>query len=232
MRKSYLDPRTKLLTLLLVILFTVFSPGLWEEILMIGLIAGLAILHGAYQRSFLFLTVYALLRVILYLCAYMPNIAGGILTIVCAVLCKMLPAVMFALCILLNTKISSLITAMQYMKVPQKITITLAAALRFIPTALEENRNITDAAKLRGIQLCLRNLIIRPGLVFEGAVVPLMLRSAVIAEELSASSITRGLDGDRKRTSVESLRFGVRDWTCLAVFMLPTVLHLTGWLWA
>ncbi len=228
MPKITLDPRTKMLMLLLIILFTVFSPTLAQEITMIALIAVAAFLHRAYQRGLLFLAAYAGLRVILALCATHPNTAGAILMMICAVLCKMLPAVMFAFCVLLKTKISSLITGMQRMKIPQKITITLAAALRFIPTALEENRNIRDAMKLRGIQAGPKNLITRPGLVLEGAIIPLMLRSAVIAEELSASSVTRGLDSGRKRTSIEELRFRPIDWLCLAAFFLPTALHLLG----
>ena len=148
----------------------------------------------------------------------MPQFLASMVVIVCAVIHKMMPPVMFAFCILLPTKISSLISAMQSMHIPQKITIPVAVALRYFPTAAEEMRAIKDARKLRGINVNLKNLFTQPAVMLEGAIIPLMLRSANIAEELAASSIARGIDSGQKRTSIEKLRFKIQDAICLLIF--------------
>ena len=80
------------------------------------------------------------------------------------------------------------------MKIPRAFVITFAVAMRFFPTAKEEISYVRDAMSLRGIGFSLRNLRLRPALVFEGFITPLLVRASTIAEELSAASITRGLD--------------------------------------
>lgn len=226
MPKLSLDPRTKLFLLIILVVFTIITPSLAEEIAMLLIVSALVILHREVKKCFTFLVGYTVLRGILYGCIYLPGTLASVLMIICSMMCKMLPTVMYVFCILLTTRISSLITAMQHLGIPQKITITLAAALRFIPTAFEELKNIRDAMKMRGINITLKNLLTRPGPVFEGAVIPLMLRSATIAEELSVSSITRGLDSDRKRTSIESLHFGLPDIIAVSGMLLPLLFHL------
>ena len=61
--------------------------------------------------------------------------------------------------------------------------------LRFFPTFSEEIHNIYDAMKLRGIALSWKNVFTRPVLILEAIAIPIVMRSASIAEELSASGI-------------------------------------------
>ncbi len=165
--------------------------------------------------------MYAVARGLLYCCAWIPGSLAGVLMIILAIVCKSIPTVMYALCILLTTKISALISAMQRMRVPPRLTIPLAAGLRFFPTAMDEFRHVREAMRLRGVQPSVKNLLVRPGLVFEGSIIPLMLRSATIAEELSAASVTRGLSPDRKRTTIQHFRFMAWDVLWVMLFLIP-----------
>lgn len=228
MPKWKLDPRTKLILMVMIVCSAVCIPGTLVGAAIVSAIAALALLQGEYKRCAGFLLVYAATYVLLPCAAYMPQWLAAMVVIVCAVLRMMLPPMMFAGCILLTTKIGSLISAMQSMRIPRSITIPAAVGLRYFPTAAEEIRAITDAMKLRGIHVSVRNLLTRPGVVLEGAVVPLMLRSANIAEELSASSITRGIDSGRKRTSIEKLQFNIQDCLCIAVFAALLMLAISG----
>jgi energy-coupling factor transport system permease protein len=216
-----LDARTKIILLLVVFVFVALSPGLYAEFTMMAIITLLAFLHGVYRRCFSFWLVYAVAHALILCCAQFPGTLTSVLIIILAILCKAIPTVMYTFCVLLTTKISSLISAMQKMSVPPRITIPLAAGLRFFPTALDELRHVREAMRLRGIQLNLKNLLTRPGLVFEGAIVPLMLRSATIAEELSAASVTRGLSADHKRTSILRFRLSTCDALWLILFLTP-----------
>jgi energy-coupling factor transport system permease protein len=228
MPKLKLDPRTKLILMLIITFSAILIRDTKMEVMVISLIAVLALLQGEDKRCAGFLLVYGATYVLLLCCKFMPQFLASMVVIVCAVLHKMLPPVMFAFCILLTAKISSLISAMQSMHIPPKITIPIAVGLRYFPTAAEEMKAIKDARKLRGINISISNLFTRPGIMLEGAVVPLMLRSANIAEELSASAIARGIDSGQKRTSIEKLQFKIPDYICLIVFAALLVLAVSG----
>ena len=228
MPKLKLDPRTKLILMLIITFSAILMRGTTTEVMVISAIAVLALLQGEYKRCTGFLLVYAATYVLMFCCKYMPQFLASMVVIVCAVLHKMLPPIMFAFCILLTTKISSLISAMESMHMPRKITIPVAVGLRYFPTATEEMRAIKDARKLRGININVKNLFRRPGVVLEGAVIPLMLRSANIAEELSASAIARGIDSGQKRTSIEKLQIKMQDYICLIAFTVLLILAISG----
>ena len=90
--------------------------------------------------------------------------------------------------------------------------------LRFFPTFSEEIHNIYDAMKLRGIALSWKNVFTRPMLILEAIAIPIVMRSASIAEELSASAVTRGIDNPAQRTSFIQLKVHAKDWM---VFHIP-----------
>jgi energy-coupling factor transport system permease protein len=62
----------------------------------------------------------------------------------------------------------------------------------------------------------------------ERTIVPMMLRCANIAEELSAASVTRGIESAKKRTSMRDLRFGAADFGISAVFLALSALAVIG----
>ena len=95
--------------------------------------------------------------------------------------------------------------------------------LRFFPTFSEEIHNIYDAMKLRGIALSWKNVFTRPVLILEAIAIPIVMRSASIAEELSASAVTRGIDNPAQRTSFIQLKVHAKDWMVLCFFLIAFV---------
>ena len=152
------------------------------------------------------------------LCVYLPQAIETILSIFTLFIRVMIPVVLFASTFIATTKVSELIAAMYSLKIPRSITITFAMVLRFFPTFSEEIHNIYDAMKLRGIALSLRNVLTRPLLILEAIAIPIVMRSASIAEELSASAVTRGIDNPAQRTSFIQLKFHAKDWVVLSIF--------------
>ena len=135
----------------------------------------------------------------------------------------MIPVVLFASTFIATTKVSELIAAMYSLKIPRSITITFAMVLRFFPTFSEEIHNIYDAMKLRGIALSWKNVFTRPVLILEAIAIPIVMRSASIAEELSASAVTRGIDNPAQRTSFIQLKVHAKDWMVLCFFLVAFV---------
>ena len=119
------------------------------------------------------------------------------------------------------------------MKMPRAFVITFAVAMRFFPTVKEEVSHVRDAMSLRGIGFSLRNLRLRPALVFEGFITPLLVRASTIAEELSAASITRGLDNPAPRTAFIKLGITFKDICLTFIFaaMLISVLLFRANVW-
>ena len=60
-------------------------------------------------------------------------------------------------------------------------------------------------------------------LLLEAMAVPIVMRSASIAEELSASAVTRGIDNPSERTSFVILRIKKSDIVVLALFVILLV---------
>ena len=83
--------------------------------------------------------------------------------------------------------------------------------------------NIYDAMKLRGIALSWKNVFTRPVLILEAIAIPIVMRSASIAEELSASAVTRGIDNPAQRTSFIQLKVHAKDWMVLCFFLVAFV---------
>ena len=101
-----------------------------------------------------------------------------------------MPICLFAAVFATTTKIGDLTAALYGMRLPKAVVVPLVIAVRFFPTLKEESSAVADAMRVRGLALSLKNLVSKPALMFESAVVPVMLRCAKIAR---ASSLLRRL---------------------------------------
>ena len=213
-----IDTRIKLL-LFILINFMVF--GLKDFILgsvCFAFICVLSCLMGQKKIVLKYIIFYLVIAVIQQFCVYLPQAIETILSIFTLFIRVMIPVVLFASTFIATTKVSELIAAMYSLKIPRSITITFAMVLRFFPTFSEEIHNIYDAMKLRGIALSLRNVFTRPLLILEAIAIPIVMRSASIAEELSAAAVTRRIDNPAQRTSFIQLKVHAKDWLVLFIF--------------
>lgn len=117
-----------------------------------------------------------------------------------------------------TTETSELISALQNMHAPKGFVISLAVTFRFVPTVRHEFWYIKNTMKLRGVGLNWKNLLRHPLKMMEYGLVPLLMRSMKIAEDLAASALTRGLDRENKRTSYREVRLTSYDFMGLALF--------------
>jgi energy-coupling factor transport system permease protein len=215
--KIAFDPRIKLLVLMLINVVIFVSPDLHTEWLCMGLIAATLALMGCWRKLARGLLVYAGMMGALYLCALAGDFLTAFVSMIVICFRIIMPTAFFASGLMATTKIGDLVSAMQKLRIPKVIVIPFTVTLRFFPTAREEFAAIRDAAKLRGLRFSM-----------ERTLVPMMLRCASIAEELSAASVTRGIESAGKRTSMCELRFGAPDFGLAAVFLALSVLSVMG----
>ena len=172
----------------------------------------LSCLMGQKKIVLKYIIFYVVIAAIQQLCAFLPQAIETILSIFTLFIRVMIPVVLFASTFIATTKVSELIAAMYSLKIPRSIT-----------TFSEEIHNIYDAMKLRGIALSWKNVFTRPMLILEAIAIPIVMRSASIAEELSASAVTRGIDNPAQRTSFIQLKVHAKDWMVLFFFLVAFV---------
>lgn len=139
------------------------------------------------------------------------RVIGMVLGMLSFLMLRMLPVLMLGSWLVRTTKINDLIASLEKMKLPASVIIPLAVTLRFMPTIKAEFRYIKNTMKMRGISISLSAVVKRPLLTTEYAMVPLLMRSIKVADELSASALTRGLGSHKNRTSYRNVRLNKYD---------------------
>ena len=110
------------------------------------------------------------------------------------------------------------IAALRKCHVPEKVIMICSVVFRFFPTLSEDMKLMNQSIETRGaFSSALQKLKALPEYI-EIHTVPMALRVIRIAEALSASAETRGIDLKRKRSSYISVSFSV--WDILFVVIL------------
>jgi len=227
--KKVLDPRTKLLVLVLISVSVIASPDMSTEWVYVGIIILTLVGIGAYRQVLRSVLMYGGMLIIVYLCGLFPdNVVSAFMIMIVACFRKIAPPLFFASGMIATTKVGELVSAMQRLHIPKPIVITFAVTLRFFPTVKEEYISIKEAMRLRGIGVSAVNVMTRPFTVMESVLIPMMMRCATIAEELSAATVTRGIESNGKRTSITELKMHPFDWCVVATFLALTVFVFMG----
>ena len=201
-----LDPRTALLSTCLLGVAAMLSnrPEAAHAACTIG--AACALAAGAWRPCAVLSGAYVLIAVVM---ALVEGAGGTTLSVAVTMLSYM--AQKFVVLALLGISLSKfasmqgLLAALQSMGAPRVVLIPCMESLR--------TRRV---AVTRGYSL------IHPALMCELLVVPLLMRSARVSDELAASALTRGLGGPAQPTVLHPLSFGVRDAAAAVLALLAT----------
>lgn len=96
--------------------------------------------------------------------------------------------------------VGEVVCTLEKLKVPRQIVIPIAVTLRFMPTIRQEFCYIKDSMRIRGIESDFKGIILHPIRWMEFLLVPLLMRSLKIADELSAAAMVRGIESHREKT--------------------------------
>ena len=215
--RLYLDPRTKIL--LVLCCGMLFSSGFGKTtcivLFFVMFIIG-AFVHN-FKSAFKILVFYVLFGLLpLYLLQNTDNVTAMILTAITTIVLIFTPAIYAFDIATKTTTVSDTLSAFRKMHLPDALIIPLAVFFRFIPTIKEEWQSIRRAMKLRGIGISFWNVLKSPMMNLEYVLIPLMMSTASIAEELAAASISRGLAKGVKRTPVIEVKLHALDY-CLII---------------
>ena len=161
-----------------------------------------------------------------FLLPQVSGAAGFLLAAFCMLPLYFLPTVGAAQYLIRTTTAGEFVAAMERMHVPRGLTISVAVIFRFFPTLTEEWRAISDAMKMRGVGLFSK----KAGKYLEYQLVPMLMCSINIGDELSAAALTRGLDSECSRTSIHEVRLGWQDTCMLLVCATMLLMQLLFWI--
>ena len=233
---SRLDPRTKLLALL-VLNALVMRASPTSTLLAVQLLAVLALLWevggATAARTGLGCLVCDVVTLASpFLIAWMQSIGWPRSIVLIIGTCS---AIMYwfarffagfglALYVYRTTKIGQMKAALRAIHLPRVFIDALVVAFRVIPTVGAEAVAIREAMEMRGVDLRMRGVLRHPLVIAERFLVPLLSSIARVADDLAASSVVRGLGGSTRPTSLTLLRATV--WDALALGCVAVVIVL------
>ena len=135
--------------------------------------------------------------------------------------------------IALTDGLESLLSPLKKIKVPvHEVAMMMSIALRFIPTLIEETDKIISAQKARGADFETGGLIRRAKALIP-ILVPLFVSAFRRADELATAMECRCYHGGEGRTRMKQLRYARADYIALAIGVLFLAAIITlrqfGW---
>ena len=208
-----LDPRTKLCLLIAISLIMVGGKTVGVEYILRMICAAIPFILLISVRHIRTAVIYIVVLGFSVFCEghVIPNISGApnlILMIICGIISRFVPGYMMGWYTVRSTSVSEFMTAMDKMHVPYFITIPFSVMFRYFPTLGEEYNSIHDAMKMREIGQSVKN----PFTYIEYVLVPIMMSTVRIADELSAASLTKGLCAGGRRTHICQISIKFYDW--------------------
>ena len=217
----HIDPRTKLFLLLTGNLAIFFAPSIKYEIMIASIILLLGFLCGAYRFSLKIAVIYLMMLSIQFIgSTYLRGTLGIMIVSFAMFLRKIFPCVMLGGILILTTRVNEFMAAMNRIHIPKSVVIPLTVMLRYFPMIGEDWRYIKDAMKMRDVSPNFSGFIRNPVMTIECVYIPLMMAASKIADELSAASVTRGIENPKPRTSLQQISFNITDAIFLTIFMI------------
>lgn len=179
--------------------------AVFTNLLLLLLFSAMAIVPAYIQNTF-----------VCYFCVMMSG-----------VFLRILPAIVTAKYVIQTTKVSEFVAGMEKMHISEKLIIPASVMFRFMPTVAEELRSIGDAMDMRQIRISGSKAFE----VFEFRIVPMLICSVRIGEDLSAAAVTRGLGSGVRRTNICRIGFHLFDYLLFVFYaaaLIKLILGLTG----
>ncbi|EIW16356.1 MULTISPECIES: energy-coupling factor transporter transmembrane component T family protein [Pelosinus] len=213
------DPRVWMFLLVVISLLTFLCGSLLELFILFAALAVIMTWQKMLATVIYFVAFYTALLVLNeFLCLISIPPVSMVVGMLVLLLFRLMPVYMAYIILLEKTSINELIIALEQMHVPKILIIPLAVVYRYILTVKYEILYIKDSLKMRGLNPSLTGMFLQPVTTVEKFMIPLLIRSGKLADELSAAALCKGLDAEHPRTSCTGVRFEQKDAVCCVIF--------------
>ncbi len=233
------DTRAKMLVSLLASVATVALSGVEPQ----GVLFGMSLVYALGLRRFRLLMVgYAALAAMLLVamgCAFglslllpsMPPFAASELAVPFLRMATMLNVI---LPLAFSCRVQGLLTALKSLRLPFCLYLPAAVMIRFIPTFVNDVRQVAETLKIRGWRMTPWNAFRHPLLMIRLLFTPLLFRSLKTSEELGIAAELKGLGGAMR--PYKKLVWKRSDtWlvaaACAVALAGAICQHAVGWSW-
>lgn len=212
--KLNFDPRTKVFALLMINIVMISGGITGIDFYLRIILSTIPLILLATRKKYKLVFVFVILFAV---CLFgegfvMQQLTGAlnlIFLILSGIILRFMPGFLMGMYLINTTSVSEFVAAMERMHVSRKIIIPLSVMFRFFPTINEENRSIKAAMRMRGIGFGGGNG--NPITLLECRLVPMMISVVKIGDELSAASLTKGLEVEGERTNICTIGFSIQD---------------------
>ncbi len=218
--KIYIDPRLRLILVPLVGIITFSTTDKLYFMVLAWGVALIMFLSGVKKTTvkLLVLVMGAFLLQILLENLEIPAL-GTLVIAILYVLQRFMLFAMLGASVSKTLTIGEIICTMEKLKIPRQIVIPIAVTLRFVPTIRQEFGYIKDCMRIRGIECGFIESMIHPIVWIEYLLVPILMRSFKIADELSAAAMVRGIECQGEKTLLYDFKWNALSTIILIAFV-------------
>ncbi|MBM7825657.1 energy-coupling factor transport system permease protein [Arcanobacterium pluranimalium] len=208
---THLDPRTKIVFAVVISLCTISVVKLPVTLFALALTTAVILMDQLWKLLLLCASILAIFAVVLACGLYTESFFSDICLVIGEYGTRLSIIFTVNAWLLASTQPAALLAALERWRLPRSFTIPIAIMFRFFPAVLNEASAIWDAMRLRGLFSSSWHFLIHPIRTAEYLVVPLLGSTLQIADDISASAMTRGLGAPNRATSVVAIGITWRD---------------------
>lgn len=227
--KLRLDPRTKLFLLLLSNMTLFFHVNLITEVILVSILLSLFFFSGRYKSGIRMTLIYGFMVSAEFLIIpYTEGVFLNFIAMFSVGIRMMLPCVISGAYAFSTTTVGEMVCGLRKIKVPECIVVPSVTIIRFFPTIAEDYRQIKNAMAFRGIASGKLALLRNPAQSLEYILMPLLMNSNNVAQDLSVAAMTKEISMPGIHTSMTELRMTAADGCCMLAGVMPFALYFGG----
>lgn len=222
-----LDPRCKLFMLLVGNLLLFFHVNLVTEVVLMLCFLVPFMLSAKWKTAVRFAATYlVLLAADIWLVPAAEGVVLSFVSLLAVGIRMMFPCIVTGAYAFSTTSVSEFVCALRKMKVPEAVVIPCMVVIRFFPTVREDYRQIKNSMALRGLGGTALDVVCHPMRRLEYVVIPLLMNSNNVAQDLSVAALTKGLGMEGEHTSMTQIRMRAVDYIYMAVCAAPLCAYI------
>ncbi len=227
--KWKLDPRTKLYLLILANLLLFFHVSRTVQAILVVLFLIPFYCAGKRKSALRFAVIYGvMLAADLWLIPKAEGFFLHFISLLSVGVRMMLPCLISGAYAFTTTTAGEFVCAMRRLHLPEYIIIPCVVVIRYFPTVRQDYIQIRNAMALRGITEGGMSFLRHPVRTLEYVLIPLLMNSNNVAQDLSVAALTKGISIPGTHTCMTELRVTWLDWIWAALCTVPVILFLGG----
>ena len=210
-KTAVFDVRTLLFLDMLIMVFMLISGKPEVTLASFMLAAAVPVIMGLYGVllccTILFAGLFASYQLIFYLkLPVFQSAFFSVIGILAFIVQRIIPFMLLGTVIKKQKNISEITMALERMRLPRGIILSIAVMFRYFPSIKDDFFIIIDSMKLKGLYTSKRSAMLHPIRTMEFIIVPMLFKSLRTAEELSCAALIKGIENTGKKTSYFDVR--------------------------